>query len=84
MIIGMVEVIDRAHWIPANSFKSTGSPILFSDMPVENNGFMTQNSAPNQVTFNTVVALNGKLHFDCSFTAFGQLQVDGPAADTTC
>jgi hypothetical protein len=72
MTIGMVEVIDRARWIPANSFKSMGSPILFSDMPVEDNGFMTHNSAPNQVTFNTPVALNEKLHFHGSSTAFGQ------------
>lgn len=71
MTIGMVEVIDRARWIPANSFKSTGSPILFSDMPVEDNG-TTHNSAPNQVTFNTPVALNGKLHFHGSSTALGQ------------
>jgi hypothetical protein len=71
MTIGMVEVIDRARWIPANSFKSTGSAILFSDMPVEDNG-MTHNSAPNQVTFSTPVALNGKLHFHGNSTALGQ------------
>jgi hypothetical protein len=71
MTIGMVEVIDRARWIPANSFKSTGVPILFSDMPIEDNG-MTHNSAPNQVTFNTSVALNGNLHFHGNSTALGQ------------
>jgi predicted dehydrogenase len=82
MTIGVVHFMDLARWILGEFVKIDGvANIYFWDMPVEDNGFVTLNTAPNHVAFIHASYTEWKNTFSSELYAHsGKLEIDGPSS----